>query len=117
MEIITHTIKNVRIAEIVSDEIVIQTVEDGTQLLADLYYQEFDLIIVCSEHLNPEFFDLKNGLAGEILQKCSNFRIRLTFIGDFSSVSSKSLRDFIYESNKGKLVNFVGSVGDTLEKM
>jgi hypothetical protein len=117
MEIITHTVKNTRVAEVIADEILIKTAEEGAQLLADLYYQEFDLIIVRSEHLNPEFFDLKNGLAGEILQKCSNFRIRLTVIGDFSSVSSKSLRDFIYESNKGKLVNFVGSVGDALEKI
>lgn len=114
MEIITYTIKNTRIAEIISDEIVIQTAEDGTQLLADLYYQEFDLIIIRSGHLNPAFFDLKSGLAGEILQKCSNFRVRLSIVGDFRAFASKSLQDFIYESNKGKLVNFVETVAAAL---
>lgn len=114
MKIVPHTIKDTRIAEVISDEILIQTAEDGAQLLADLYYQEYDLIIVRSQHLNPAFFDLKSGLAGEILQKCSNFRIRLTIVGDFSAFTSKSLQDFIYESNKGKLVNFVRSVAGVL---
>jgi len=117
MEIITHVIKNTRVAEVIADEIVIQTAADGAQLLADLYYQEFDLVIIRSEHLNSLFFDLKTGMAGEILQKCSNFRMRLTIAGDFSVITSKSLRDFIYESNKGKLVNFVGSVGEALERL
>lgn len=117
MQITTHTIKNTQIAELLSDDILIQTTEEGTQLLADLYYQGFDLIIIKAHQLNPSFFDLKSGLAGEILQKCSNFRVRLTIIGDFSDVSGKSLRDFIYESNKGKLVNFVGTVAAALERV
>lgn len=116
MQIITHNKNGIQIAELVSDAILVQTVDDGAQLLADLYYQGFDLIIIQSAQLNPSFFELKSGLAGEVLQKCSNWRIRLAIIGDFSEVLSKSLRDFIFESNKGKLVNFIGSVADALER-
>ena len=39
-------------------------------------------------------------MAGEILQKFSNYRVRLAIVGDFTPYSSKSIKDFIYESNK-----------------
>lgn len=116
MQIITHHQNNIQVAELVSDAILIQTADDGAQLLADLYYQGFDLIIIQSARLNPSFFELKSGLAGEVLQKCSNWRIRLAIVGDFNDVLSQSLRDFIFESNKGKLVNFVGSVNEALDR-
>ena len=117
MQIISHSIKGTQIAELSSEDVLIQTAEDGAQLLADMYYQGFDLIIMQAKQLTESFFDLKTGLAGEVLQKCSNFRIRLTIIGDFSNVVSKSLQDFIFESNKGKLVNFVGSIGEAMERV
>ncbi len=116
MQIITHHKNDIQIAELVSDALLIQTADDGAQLLADLYYQGFDLIIIQAAQLDPSFFELKSGLAGEVLQKCSNWRIRLAIIGDFNDVPSKSLRDFIFESNKGKLVNFIGSVIEALER-
>ena len=117
MQIISHSIKGTQIAELSSEDVLIQTAEDGAQLLADMYYQGFDLIIMQAKQLTESFFDLKTGLAGEVLQKCSNFRIRLTIIGNFSDISSKSLRDFIYESNKGKSINFVGSIEDALARV
>lgn len=116
MQVITHTKNTLQIAELLSDDVLIQTAEDGAQLLADLYYQGFDLIIIKAEQFDPSFFDLKNGIAGEVLQKCSNFRIRLSIIGDFSLFNSKSLHDFIFESNKGKLVNFFRSLDEAIAK-
>lgn len=116
MQIISHTKNDLQIAELVSDEILIITADDGGQLLADLYYQGFDLVIVQSKQLNPSFFELKSGLAGEVLQKCSNWRMRLAIVGDFLALESKSLRDFVYESNKGRLVHFANSVATALEK-
>ena len=56
-------------------------------------------------------------MAGEILQKFSNYRMRLVIVGDFSALESKSLRDFIYESNKGKLVGFVSTAEEALHKL
>ena len=115
MQIITHNKNDLQIAELISNDILISTAEDGTQLLGDLYYQGFELIIIQAQQLDPSFFELKSGLAGEVLQKCSNWRMRLAIIGDFSELISKSLRDFIYESNKGKLVNFVSSANMAIQ--
>jgi len=116
MEIINHTINNIKIAEVTSSEIIIKNTEDALDLLGNLYYQDFDKIIIYEKNINPDFFDLKNGMAGEILQKFSNYRIRLTIIGDFKNYNSNSLKDFIYESNNGNLVNFLSSVEEALVK-
>ncbi|OOQ59519.1 DUF4180 domain-containing protein [Mucilaginibacter pedocola] len=116
MQIITHNKSNLQITELVSDDILIANAEEGAQLLADLYYQGFDMVIIKAVQLNPSFFELKSGLAGELLQKCSNWRMRLAIVGDFDEPASQSLRDFIYESNKGKTVNFVSSVDAALAR-
>ncbi len=70
-----------------------------------------------AESLGEEFFDLKTRIAGEMLQKFSNYRMRFAIIGDFSNVQSRSLRDFIRESNDGKTVCFAGSLDDALLRL
>lgn len=85
--------------------------------MGNVYYAGFDKVIIHRHNLSTDFFDLKNGLAGEILQKFSNYRIRLAIVGDFSEFNSKSLNDFIYESNQGKQINFLTSVSDALDQL
>lgn len=115
MKIETHPINGTNIAEIISNEIIINTAEEGVELLGNLYYQDFDGIIIQEKNITPDFFDLKNGMAGEILQKFSNYRVRLAIVGDFASYSQPSIRDFIFESNKTRHINFVNSVTDALK--
>ena len=104
------------IAEVRSDAILVSSAEDGLDLLGTLYFQGFDYIILHARNIHPDFFELKNGMAGEILQKFSNYRMRLAIVGDFAAVESKSLRDLIRESNRGKSVNFVVSLEEVLQK-
>lgn len=110
MKIETISINDIKIAEVTSeDTIVINTTSDGLNLLGNLYYQGFDKIIIHEKNITPDFFDLKNGIAGEILQKFSNYRVRLVIVGDFSKYTGKSINDFMYESNKGRQINFMAS--------
>ena len=109
MKVEAHKTRGVSIAEIIADDVLIETIEDGLDLMGNMYYQGFDKIIIQEKNITPDFFDLKNGMAGEILQKFSNYRIQLAIVGNFEKYTSKSLQDFIRESNKGKLVNFVSS--------
>jgi len=76
-----------------------------------------DRIIVNKAIVPEEFFDLSTGLAGGILQKFVSYQMKIAFVGNFSIYQSKSLRDFIYESNKGKDVFFVDSEEQALEKL
>jgi len=105
----THENNAVKTAEVVSEDILINTPEEGLQLLVDLYYQGFDKIVIHEKNITPDFFDLKTGIAGEILQKFSTYRMQLVITGEFSKYPGQSLKDFIYESNKGKQVNFLTS--------
>jgi len=115
MKIVTHNLNESKIAELVADDFIINSTEDGLDLLGNLYYQDFEKIIIHEKNIVPDFFELKNGIAGEILQKFSNYRVRLAIVGDFTKYNSNSLNDFIYESNKGKQVAFVSSVIDAVK--
>ena len=115
MRIETHRIGQAKVAEIQAEGLVLTSVEDGLSLLGDLYYQGFDKIILHEENIVPEFFDLKTKLAGEVLQKFVQYRMPLAVVGDFSKCTSKSLRDFIYECNQGRQVNFVQELSSALK--
>lgn len=117
MEIIKHESGGKKIAELEADEILINSAEDALGFLGHLYYDGFDCIILHTKHLNPGFFDLKSGMAGEILQKFSNYRMGLAIVGDLNLYSSKSIRDFISESNRTGLVYFVPSAKKALERL
>lgn len=117
MKIKTHDIDKIKIAELISEDTLINNIEDGLDLLGNLYYQDFDKIIIYDKNITPDFFDLKNGIAGEILQKFSNYRVRLAIVGDFSKYTSKSVNDFIYESNKGRQINFIASQSEAIKRL
>jgi len=104
-------------AEVVSDELLIRETQDALDLMADISCQGVMKIIVYAKNLTPEFFNLKSKLAGEVLQKFSNYRVQLAIVGDFSRYESKSLRDFIYESNKFRQINFVSSLEEAIERL
>lgn len=117
MNIQVHQYDETAIAEVTSDQVLIHTPDDGLELMVDLYYQGYGEIILHEQNITPNFFDLKTGIAGEILQKFTTYRVRLAIVGDFAHYESKSLRDFIFESNKGKQVNFVPSVEEALGRL
>jgi hypothetical protein len=110
-------INGISIAEIISDEIAIKVTQDALNLMADCAYQGSSKIILYEKNIIPNFFDLKTGIAGEILQKFSTYDVQLAIIGDYSKYSSKSLKDFIFESNKYGRINFVNSIEEANERL
>ncbi|EEN82119.1 DUF4180 domain-containing protein [Porphyromonas endodontalis] len=114
MEIKTHNIDNTKVAEIITDKVILRSTEDGLELLGNLYYQGFDKIIIHEKNITPEFFDLRTKIAGEILQKFAQYQMPLIIVGDFSKYKSKSLNDFIFESNKSQQINFIKDLSNIL---
>ncbi|MEZ4850612.1 MAG: DUF4180 domain-containing protein [Bacteroidia bacterium] len=100
---------NDKIAVLADKKYKINTPHDAAELLMNCQYMDSNKIIISEKNLPVEFFDLKTKVAGEILQKFSTYNGYLAIIGDFSKFPSKSLREFIYESNKQRRINFVGS--------
>ena len=117
MNIVIHNTGDIRIAEVISEEVLIKDPEEALQLLVDLYYQGFDRIIIREKHITRDFFDLRTGIAGEVLQKFSNYSVKLAIVGEFTKYPGKSIKDFIYESNKGRQVNFLDSLELAVERL
>jgi hypothetical protein len=117
MKINNIEINETVIAEIISDIIEIKNTQDAVDIMADCIFSGTGKIIIHEKNIIPDFFDLKTGIAGDILQKFSTYNVRLAIIGDFSKYSSKSLRDFIFESNKHRQVNFVNTLEEAKEKL
>lgn len=103
-----------QIAELVSDGIEIRNSQDAVDLMGNCSYQGTTKIIIRERNLTPDFFELRTGIAGEILQKFSTYNVQLAIIGDFEKYPGKSLQNFIYESNKYKRINFVSSLKDAI---
>lgn len=93
---------------------MISSAGDILDIMGEVSYHDCGGIIIHFDGFSQEFFDLNTGIAGEILQKFSNYRMRLAIVGDFTHLSGKSWRDFIRESNRGRSVNFLSSVDEAI---
>lgn len=93
-----------------SDEPVITDAQSAIDLLMSAQYDVGSKDIVIPKQLIAEdFFVLSTGLAGEVLQKYVNYGGRMAIYGDYSRYTSKPLKDFMYESNKGRDFFFVST--------
>lgn len=101
---IEHITQNgVDIAVISGPEKCVASPASALELAMSARYETgADRIAIEKRALTEDFFILSTGVAGEILQKFINYRIKAAIWGDFSRYASKPLRDFIYESNKGR---------------
>jgi hypothetical protein len=110
--------KNIEIAVVNSNEILITDVQSALDFIATVNYEVgCDFIILNKAAICEDFFNLKTKLAGDILQKFVNYHVKIAIVGDFSVYSSNSLKDFIYESNKGKNIFFVSTQEQAVEKL
>lgn len=117
MDFKLHEINSLSIAEILDEEQIIHSVEDGFNLVGTFYFEGVDRVILKEIQLNPDFFDLKTGFAGEILQKFSIYGIKLTIIGHFDRYKSESLKAFILESNRIGKVQFRNNFEEALKNI
>ena len=105
-------------AVVISTEKVITDTQSALDLLMLAKYSVGTKNIVIDKTLiADDFFILSKGMAGEILQKFINYGGRIAIYGDYSGYTSKPLKDFIYESNKGKDVFFVATKEQAIEKL
>ncbi len=109
---------NIICAVVESDDVVITDAQSALDLLMSAKYDVGTKNIVIDKKLITEdFFILSRGLAGEILQKYVNYGGRIAIYGDYSHYTSKPLKDFIYESNKGKDVFFVATEDEAVDML
>lgn len=111
--------KNGITCAVINDENTVIT--DSQSALDLLITSKYDIgtknIVISKKLIIEDFFILSTGLAGEILQKYINYGGRIAIYGDYSHYTSKPLKDFIYESNKGKDVFFVSTEEEAIDML
>ena len=112
--IISHQADGQTFLEVLSEKQFIGSVQDALDLIGEFFGQYYDGIIIHEHSISPHFFELKTRIAGDILQKFSNYRLRLAIVGDWSKYASHSLAAFIVESNRGRMVNFATSTEEAV---
>ena len=106
------------IAIVNSNDIIIKDTQTAIDFIMSVKYEtNCSKIAINKKAIIEDFFILSTGIAGEILQKFINYRIKFAIIGDFSKYTSKPLKDFIYESNNGKDIFFVSNENEAVEML
>ncbi len=106
------------IAVVTGEEKVITGTQSALDLAMTVRYDTgADRIAIDKKLICEDFFILSTGVAGEILQKYINYKIKMAIYGDFSQYTSKPLHDFIYESNQGKDFFFVDTREEALRRL
>lgn len=59
--------------------------------------------------LGPGFFDLTTGLAGEVFQRFTNYRVRLAIVIADATIHGGRFRELAYEHRTHDAVRFFGS--------
>lgn len=95
----------------------INSVTEAMDLLAEVWSFEAQKLVIPAVLLSDDFFDLSSGLLGEILQKYTNYHLKVAIVGDFSEYPSQVLPDFIRESNKGQQIFFVESDEEAIGRL
>lgn len=106
------------IAVVSGDETIISDVQSALDLMMTVRYDTgADRIAIDKACIAEDFFILSTGLAGEILQKFINYRVKAAIWGDYTRYTSKPLRDFIYESNHGKDFFFTADRAEAVRRL
>ena len=93
--------------------------QDASDLISEARSADATIAVLPTARLDPAFFDLKTGIAGEMVQKFVNYGLKVAIVGDTSELAAKSkaLHDFIYESNQRGSVWFLANQQELDERL
>ncbi|MFH0518355.1 DUF4180 domain-containing protein [Streptomyces sp. M41] len=103
------TLHDVRVLRCAPDGPALDGESAALDLIGDAFGQEAELVVVPVERVGDDFFRLRSGVAGAVMQKFVTYRLRLAVVGDISRhiAESSSLRDFVHETNQGGHIWFL----------
>ncbi len=116
----TYELHGVHILECAVEGPQLRGDRDAVDLMSEARGRGANFIVIPIERLGDDFFRLQTRIAGEVIQRFAMYRVRVAILGDISRrvAESKSLRDFVYESNRGNQCWFVGreELGNRLKR-
>jgi hypothetical protein len=90
-----------------------------TDLVGAAMSQRAEWVAVPVSRLDEPFFDLRSGVAGEVVQKLTTYRLGLAVLGDVTGpvAASTALRDFVREANRGRTVWFLADLDELAARL
>jgi hypothetical protein len=90
---------------------------DAVDLIAQAHPAEW--VAVPVDRLTPEFFRLRTGVAGAIVQKFVQYRTGLAVVGDVTAhlAAGDAFRDWVRETNRGRHTWFVADLAELEQRL
>jgi len=111
---VVQEMRGVQVLVVADDGPPMRSDRDAVDLIGDALGAGVGWVAIQAERLGEDFFVLSTRIAGDAIQKFVNYGIGLAVVGDISRHVAKStpLRDFVYESNRGRHVWFVADLAE-----
>src|SRR5215469_18924565 len=112
MNVQHYDLCGMRVVELPAEGAPLRDDRDAVEIIAAASLYRPEIILLPMERLSGDFFRLRTGVAGQVIQKFVTYRLRLVIVGDISKhlQESSALRDFVYECNSGSQVGFVNNL-------
>lgn len=93
---------------------------DVSLFIAPAFEHDAGMIALSVNRLDAAFFQLRSGIAGAVLQKFINYRLRVALRGDDITSwqgQSNALQDFVREANRSEQVWFLPSLAELEQRL
>jgi hypothetical protein len=103
-----------RVLRLAADGPALAGGQDVLDVLGEAFGTGAEVVVVPAGRLDPRFFSLRTGVAGEIVQKFVTYGLRLVVEGDIAHhlEASESLRAFVREADRGRHTWFVADAAE-----
>jgi len=115
----SYDLHGMRVVELAVDGGPLRNDRDAVDVIAAASARHPEIIVIPAERLADDFFRLRTGVAGQVIQKFLTYRLRIVVVGDISKhlQEGSALRDFIYECNSGSHVWFVSGLEELGQRL
>lgn len=104
----SYELSGIRIVELDAAGFLLDSEAAALDVMGETYGTGADMVAIPVSRLAPEFLDLRSGMLGAVIQKFTNYQLRIAFLGDISEAiaASNALRDFVRETRRGSAIVF-----------
>jgi hypothetical protein len=117
--VITTVRNGVRVATAAADGPPICDEASALDVIGDAFADRADVVAVPAARLCADFFRLRTGVAGAVVQKFVNYRLRLVVVGDVAvhGPTSGPLDDWMREANRSCELWFVADDAELARRL
>ncbi len=103
-----------KIVEILPNSGLVTDENSALDLISFCGGENTDILLIYDTNLSEDFYDLKTGLAGKVLLKLSNYRVRVAAVIPGEKVGHGRFYEMVLESNRRDEFNVYSNRAEAL---